>query len=925
LNEKPFAGEPLIARSGCLNLSFLALLVVAFALPLQAQTYTVQSGAVQKSQSKKSQPASAQTQPPSQRLGFGSNIQNARLARAAELALKRGDHAQAIDYAQRAVRGTPNDAQLWFLLGYAARLGGKLQLSISSYQHGLSLNPSSLDGRSGLAQAYSAAGQSDQAERLLKQVIASAPNRSGDALLLGNLYMKSGDYNGALTWLKRAEQARPDARSELLLAISYQHLKQMDLAKHYLNMAKQRAPNNPEVQRSLAGYYRDTGDYSQAIAALKSIRNPNPEVIGELAFTYQLNGQPDQSAALYARAANAMPKDLSMQLSAAQAAVAAHSFDKAGPFLQRAAGLDPNYYRLHAIRGEIAHLQERDKDAAQEYRAALANLPATPVEGPLYGIQLHMDLMQLYRSLNNQNAANEELKTAQTEISALNEQGSARAPFLRLRALIKMNEGNLDGAMADMKEAIAIAPRDPSNLQIDGDLLMKLGHTEDAIAVYKRILDIDPRNRFALTSLGYASRAAGRDGDAEKYFERLARAYPSLYVPYLALGDMYTSRGEFKKAQAAYQKGYALASDNALIVAGGMTAGIEAHTLDRAGMWLSRVKGDMRKEPLVLRETERYLSFRGKYQESAEAGRQAIQVLPKDRDVVVYLGYDLLHLQKYQELLALTEKYNDILPKEPDIPLLAGYVHKHDGQFDKARQDFAEVIQRDPKVETAYVNLGYVLNDLHEPQPAATNFEAALKLDPKDGQAHLGLAFSSLDLNKPEIALREAKLAEAEMGESEPIHLIRATAYGREGLLTKAATEYRAAIKLSPNDGSLHYGLGNTLFSERKYSEAVDELQTAVKLSPENAGVYALMARAYASIGDRQHTFQYVQLAESHAQHEPNASKSVTSAGSELSQVYVSTGEALSTLGDQKAAMGRFEKALTAPGSNRISVRLAVA
>ena len=744
-------------------------------------------------------------------------------------------------------------------------------------------------------------------------------------MLLGNTLMKSGDYNGALQWLNKAERARPDARSELLLAICYQRLNQMDQARHYLDMARQRAPNNPEVLRSLAGYYRDTGDYAQAIASLQSIRNPPPAVIGELAYTYQLSGQPEQSAEFYAKAANAMPKDLNMQISAAQAAVSAHSFDKATPFLDRAAKLNPDSYRLHAVRGEIAHLQERDKDAVKEYLAALAHLPATPVEGPLYGIQLHMDLMGLYSSLNDHDAAQQQLHTADAEINALNGQGTARVPFLRLRALIKMNEGNLDGAMADMKEAIALAPRDPGNLQIDGDLLMKLGRTEDAIAVYKKILDIDPHDRFALTSLGYASRAAGRGDQAEKYFERLAKYYPSLYVPYLAMGDMYTARRQFKKAEAAYSKGYALAPDNALIVAGGMTAGVEAHDLDLAGVWLSRVKQDMRGNPYVLRETERYLSFRGKYQESAEAGREAIKLLPHDRDVVVYLGYDLLNLHKYQELLALTKEYNDKLPKEPDIPLLAGYVQKHYGHLEEARQAFSEALQRDPKVETAYVNLGYVLNDLHQPQEAANNFEAALKLDPKDGQAHMGLAFSSLDLNRPETALHEARLAENYMGDSEPIHRIRATAYGREGLLTKAADEYRAALKFSPNDGTLHYGLGNTLFSERKYSDAINELQTAVKLTPQNAGVYALMARAYAELNDQQHTYEYVQLAEQHAQQEPDSTKSVSPAGSELSQIYVSTGEALSTLGDQKAAMGRFEKALTAPGSNRTSVRLAVA
>ena len=112
---------------------------------------------------------------------------------------------------------------------------------------------------------------------------------------------------------------------------------------------------------------------------------------------------------------------------------------------------------------------------------------------------------------------------------------------------------------------------------------MKLGRTEEAIAVYKQILAMDPVNRFALTSLGYASRAAGRDQDAEKYFQRLDQADPSLYEPDLALGDLYTARREFTKAQDSYSKGYALAPGKALILAGGMNAAIEAHDSEPGG------------------------------------------------------------------------------------------------------------------------------------------------------------------------------------------------------------------------------------------------------------------------------------------------------------------------------------------------------
>ena len=897
----------------CLKILILPL-VIALAGSTQAQIYQVSPSASTK-------PQSGQIQTPSQPLGWGSNIQTARLARAAQLALQRGDHAQAVDYAQQAAQADSTDPQMWFLLGYAARLAARFALSEASYERGLRLNPSALDGLSGLAQTYSVLGRTDEAEHLLKRVISSDSKRGDDLQLLGNLYMRSGDYDNAIASLRSAEALRPNARAELLLALSYQHLKQMDLASHYLALARSRAPNDPDVQRSLAGYYRETGKYAQAIDSLKSIKNPAPDVSAELAYTYQLDGQLNESAGLYGKAANAMPRDLGLQLSAAQAQVATGSVESAEPFLQRAAALGPDDYRWHAIRGEIAQLQQQDEDAAREYSAALAHLPANPVEGPLYGIQLHMDLMQLERGLHNEDDAGQQLRTAQNEISALNEQGADRTQFLRLRALIRMNSGQLDSALADMKEALEISPHDIHNLQLDGDLLMKLGRTSDAVLVYKRVLAVAPRDQFALVSLGYASRAAGRDQDAEKYFELMAQAHPSLYVPYLALGDLYTAHRQYQKAQALYSKAYALAPRNALIVAGGMNAAIEAHSLDLASEWLSKATNRMQQEPQVLLEKERLLSFEGQYQQSAEVGEQAVKVLPNDRDAVVYLGYDLLHLGKYQELLQLTEKYTPVFPREPDIPLLAGYVYKHDARREDALRAFTNVLDRDANMVTAYVNRGYVFNDLHRPSAAAADFESALKLEPKNGEAHLGLAYADLDLHRPQAAIRQSELAEAETGDLKILHMIRATAYGREGLLTRAATEYRTALRFTPNDGTLHLGLGNTLFAQRHYHEAIAELEIAERFSPANATVYALLARAYANLDDRSPALHYVQLAEQHARDTPAAADDASGD----SAIFVATGEALNTLGDNRGAMERFTTALTAPKSNRFDVRLAIA
>lgn len=905
----------LTARPGRLTLA-CTIALLAFHLTASSQTYQVGPD-----NSAKQQNPPAKGQAPQRQLGFGSNIYNERLARAADTALKRGDRPLALEYAQRAAQAAPNDPELWFMVGYVARLEGKYPLSVSAFQHGLSLNPSSLNGMSGLAQTYAQMGRTNEAEDLLKKVLAANPAQRDDLEVLADIYMHAGNYTEAIGPLNQAERVSPDARVELLLAINYEHLKQMDQANRYLELAKHRAPGNPDVERSLADYYRETGDFAKAIDSLKAIRNPRPDVVAELGYTYSLDGNLDEAAKLYAQAANAVPRDLSLQLSAAQSWVELNDVDQANDFLKRAAAIDPNHYRLHAIRGTIAQSRDDDQLAAEEYKQAIANMPSTPTEGPLYPIQLRMDLVAMDHNLNQTADEHQQLQIAENDIARLNEQGADRPAFLRLRAEIETSADQPEQALNDLNASIALKPNDPATLQLAGDVLMKMNRTDDAIAAYSKALNLQPHSRFALTSLGYAERAAGNVPEAERYFNQLAQYYPSLYVPYLALGDLYTSLHQYKKAQDYYAKGYEVAPKNALIVAGGINAAVERHDLKLAAVWVDRAKGPIGNAPEVMAEEERYYRFADQPRISEDLGQKAIQYLPNNRDVVVYLGYDMLSLNQFDDLYALTQKYENLLPKDRDIPLLAGYVYRHNHEPEKAVASFSEVLRRDPTVVTAYINRGFVYNDIHKPELAAPDFESALRINPKDGEAHLGLAYADLAMNRNLQAVHEARLAQDYLGDSGAIHEIRANAYGREGMLSKAAGEYRAALKFTPNNGTLHFSLGGILFGERRFREAAKELELAQKLLPDNAEIYALEARNYAGLGERQPALNSIHLAEQYATRIPPPA---TENSPRASDIYVATGQAYNTLGNQDAAMASFSKALTSPYANRVSVRLAI-
>src|SRR5262249_13465499 len=591
-----------------------------------------------------------------------------------------------------------------------------------------------------MAQSYMRMGQADEAKRLLLQVIAANPRRAVDLAMAGGLFMQSGDVPRGISLLERSEAVQPSAHAELMLAIAYMKHKQTEKAKQLLDRAMRRSPGNTDIFRAVAQYYRTSDDYKSAIAILQKIPRKSAEALAELGYTYELAGMRRGAGDTYDKAAAAAPKSVTVQLAAAQAQLRVGDMDMSRTYMTCVEQLDAGYYRLHAIRGDMAMLERRDKDAVTEYQAALAALPEGPAEGVLYRTVLRLSLIDAYKNTDDQAAIQEQLAIAAKDLAAIQMEGPQRVEYLRLRAAIKGLSADADGAETDLKEALALDPGDDKTMLQYGSLLWKIDRKEEAKQIYTSLLERDGTNRYALEAMGYLSRALGDDQAAETFFNRMAAAYPNDYVPYMALGDLYTASKDFPKAEANYEKAFSLAPTNTQIVAGGSNAAIEAHQIELARQWVERATGVMKNDPRIMRETERYLFLTGRYAESARLGEQAIQKLPHDRDAAVYLAYDFYNLGRYDDVLSLVSRYETVLPKEPNFPLLAGHVHRQNQLLQQAIDDFGRALQKDPRMVEALVNRGYARSDMQDAGGAIRDFQPALKINPENGVAHLGLA-----------------------------------------------------------------------------------------------------------------------------------------------------------------------------------------
>jgi len=881
------------------TLQAISLCLLLSPLMVRAQEINLGGGA----QSKDSKSSAGQP------MGWGASIEVGRNARAAEDELRRGNPTAAAAAAERAAKAAPQNAKLWFLLGYASRLAGQYPRSEEAYRQGLKVEHNNLDGLSGLAQTYQRMGRLDEAKRLLMQVIAAGPKRENDLMMAGEIYLQSGDVQQGIALISRAEALHPSSHAEVMLAVAYLKLKEPERARHLLEQARSRDPKNPAVFRAVANFYREQHEYKSAISALKSAPGQHVEVLADLGYTYELAGEPKQAAETYAHAADLAPQQIGLQLSAAQAELRLQNLDRARAYLAKAAQIDPEHYRLHALRAQLARTENRLADAIHEYQAAIAHLPNAAVpEGQLYPIQLRLNLAEIYRETGQDAAAHEQIAAAEALVEKMQIEGPARAEFLRVRASIRSGTNDIAGAESDLKEAMRL---DPGNMAITlqyANLLWHAKRTAEAQKLYGEVLKDDPKNRYAIEAMGYIAREQNDNAAAERFFRQFADEYPEDYVPHLALGDLYTSAQQFDRANLAYEQAYKRAPKNTVVIANAANAAIQSSNFKLASDWVGRATGAMQDDPLIMRERERVLFHEGKYAESAKLGYRVLAQVENDRNASVYLAYDLYNLGRYDETLTLSEHYSRLLPKEPNFPLLTGHVHKQNQLLQQAVEDYTDSITRDPAMVEGYINRGYTLNDLQNPDAAIADFRVALRLQPTNGVAHLGLAFSELQLHHGRIALEEADQAEKVLGESGAVHLARATAYRDLRLLGKAEQEYEAALRYAPDDVKLHMALADTEFHARRYEPAIQTLNATLALSPDDPEIYAQLASAHAELHHRDQTLRYIEAAE---KLRPNSSP-----------VLLNTGSALLTLGDQNAAMQRFTRALEAPDANRVEARL---
>jgi tetratricopeptide (TPR) repeat protein len=162
----------------------------------------------------------------------------------------------------------------------------------------------------------------------------------------------------------------------------------------------------------------------------------------------------------------------------------------------------------------------------------------------------------------------------------------------------------------------------------------------------------------------------------------------------------------------------------------------------------------------------------------------------------------------------------------------------------RAIEQFREINRLDPSDTESALWLARLYRLKNEHDEAEQVLRGILRTDPENEQAIEQLTQLLMDEGK---ATEAVSLLEGITGHSPtPVLLdLLGDAYTQAHDLTKAESAYRKAAEMDPAEPSHQRGLGQTLLSEEKYSEALKVYQKLSDLMPDDSDVYLRIAQIY--------------------------------------------------------------------------------
>lgn len=447
--------------------------------------------------------------------------------------VKAGRKAEAVETLSILIADDPGNAEAIDLLAEAidSTEGSAAEAAIEALQQAVFANPANVSLVDMLARLQNRTGRFDDAVKLLKisaEKLAPGNGRAASSLLvsLGDLYIEKDHYidaaeafeNSLATRGINANSLLPDDERDFAMYVFEKLIQTYKLSDRPRDIRTviERARNllgkeDLFADRQLISFYRSTGNKTEALILIRSLRERLPNDSGFIRLEATLlaeTGKVDDAVAM-------IRTEMNRKLSAN---TATSSPSKTG-----------------------------------------SETIAIPLQ-PYDEFSNHLFISNLYSKANR---AKEAAAAANQAFAAA--LGTERKQIAKLTlATAQQMGGDFNGAESTLREILRQTPGNPIALNNLGYFLVERDERlAEALGLIQQALKVDPKNPSFLDSLGWAFFKLGKLDDAEKFLKDASRLDTDSSTIYEHLGDVYVKKQNTELAKTAWERALRLAWDAA--------------------------------------------------------------------------------------------------------------------------------------------------------------------------------------------------------------------------------------------------------------------------------------------------------------------------------------------------------------------------
>ncbi len=420
------------------------------------------------------------------------------LKQQAHSALATGQWDIAIQGYEKAIALAPKDGSLRIELGVVLTKAGRLPDSISTFQEALRIAPHNLAAELGLAHAYRAVHNDEEARRILNLAIREHPKSAEPLAALGDFEIQQQTYDAAIGHLKASLALAPaNMETRNLLAAAYRAKGDLTSALAELQKVLARDSKNP-----LAYFLR---------AEIYSGRNQDELALPDARTVVKLQPQNARGRVLLAKILVRTPQGISKEETTKRCTEAVATLEPVEAAQSSAATKDSETYFLLSRAYRCAGQSEQAEKAGADFEAASQKERGAR--------ENEMQAAHLVREADEAALKNDLPGALDLLQQALAKDPNSGAAYSML-AKLYYSKGEIDKASDAITKALELGPHQPDFLYVQGKILEKQGKLDEALASFKQTTLINPQ-------------------ESDAYFE---------------IGVIYQQRKDLPRAVAAYKK-----------------------------------------------------------------------------------------------------------------------------------------------------------------------------------------------------------------------------------------------------------------------------------------------------------------------------------------------------------------------------------